>query len=226
MEEMNPKRIHAINVQPVLTIKMVEDALKKDNLFLQVAVDDCGVCLYRVVDQNDILQTYEQGLSLIEVAAYAGINIEGGKALMKKTDTPVKKSSIYINDEEPQLEQYGKYYIRFKRDGGTPSKITVLKIHKDNKKVTVVRGHHDKNDIQHSTMLDKIVCDKNRIFTHVNKKQMRKFKNQDLEMEKKREIAYKIIYEFGIKIPCLSWGCSTISELEKYYNELKMKASE
>ena len=74
-------------------------------------------------------------------------------------------------------------------------------------------------------MLDKIVCDKNRIFTHVNKKQMRKFKNQDLEMEKKREIAYKILYEFGIKIPFLSWGCSTISELEEYYNELKMDVS-
>ena len=70
-------REQAVNVQPVLTIKMVEDALKKDNLFLQIAVDDCGVCLYRVVDENDILQTYEQGISLIEVATYAGIDVEG-----------------------------------------------------------------------------------------------------------------------------------------------------
>ena len=73
----NNGREQAINVTPIITMKMVEDALKKENLFLQISVDDCGVCLYRVVDQNDILQTYEQGLSLIEVAAYAGINIEG-----------------------------------------------------------------------------------------------------------------------------------------------------
>ena len=70
-------REQALNVTPILTIKMVEDALKKENLYLQISEDDSGVCLYRVVDENDILQTDEQGMTLIEVAAYAGIDVEG-----------------------------------------------------------------------------------------------------------------------------------------------------
>lgn len=67
----------ALNVTPVLTIKMVEDALKKENLYLQISEDDRGVCLYRVVDENDILQTDEHGMTFVEVAAYAGIDVSG-----------------------------------------------------------------------------------------------------------------------------------------------------
>lgn len=67
----------ALNVKPILTIKMVEDALKKENLYLQISEDDSGVCLYRVVDSNDILQTDENGMTLVEVAAYAGIDVSG-----------------------------------------------------------------------------------------------------------------------------------------------------
>lgn len=66
----------AINVERILTIKMVEDALKKDNLFLQIAEDDCGVCFYRVVDESDN-PVVEEGMTLIEVAAYSGIYVEG-----------------------------------------------------------------------------------------------------------------------------------------------------
>lgn len=67
----------ALNVKPILTIKMVEDALKKENLYLRISEDDRGVCLYRVVDENDILKTDENGMTLVEVAAYAGICVEG-----------------------------------------------------------------------------------------------------------------------------------------------------
>ena len=70
-------REQALNVTPVLTIKMVKDALKKENLYFQISEDDSGVCLYRVVDENDILQTDENGMTLIEVAAYAGIDVSG-----------------------------------------------------------------------------------------------------------------------------------------------------
>lgn len=77
----------AVNVHPVLTIKMVEDALKKDNLFLQIAVDDCGVCLYRVVDESDN-PVVEEGMSLIEVAAYAGIDVE---SITGKSDISIVK---------------------------------------------------------------------------------------------------------------------------------------
>ena len=70
-------REQAVNVQPVLTRRMVEKALKKENLILKPFRNTLGLDRYLVVDSNDILQTYEQGLSLIEVAAYAGIDVEG-----------------------------------------------------------------------------------------------------------------------------------------------------
>lgn len=70
-------REQAVNVQLILTFAMVEDALKKENLYLQISEDDCGVCLYRVVDESDILKTDEQGISFIELAAYAGFDVEG-----------------------------------------------------------------------------------------------------------------------------------------------------
>lgn len=69
-------REQAVNVTPILTLKMVEKELKKEKLYLQIAEDDYGT-YYRVVDVNNVIQTGEQGLSLIEVAAYAGIDTEG-----------------------------------------------------------------------------------------------------------------------------------------------------
>ena len=56
---------------------MVEEALKKDDLFLSPYKNALGLDKYLVVDSNNILQTDEQGMSLIEVAAYAGIDVEG-----------------------------------------------------------------------------------------------------------------------------------------------------
>lgn len=67
----------ASNVQPVLTRRMVEKALKKDNLILKPFRNTLGLDRYLVVDSNNVIQTYEQGMSLIEVAAYAGIDVEG-----------------------------------------------------------------------------------------------------------------------------------------------------
>lgn len=81
-------REQAINVTPILTMKMVEDALKKENLFLQISVDDCGGCFYRVVDENDIPKTDENGISLIEVAAYAGLDKEN--LFEKRKRIPIK----------------------------------------------------------------------------------------------------------------------------------------
>lgn len=67
----------ASNVQPVLTRRMVEKALKKDNLILKPFRNTLGLDRYLVVDSNNVIQTDEQGMSLIEVAAYAGIDVEG-----------------------------------------------------------------------------------------------------------------------------------------------------
>ena len=60
----------AVNVQPVLTMIMVENALKEENLFLQTMKDAHGVKKYLVVDENNAIQTSEQGLSLQEVWDY------------------------------------------------------------------------------------------------------------------------------------------------------------
>lgn len=69
-------REQAINVQPILTRKMIDDALKKENLHIQTMMDDDGVIKYMVINQLDIIQTGEQGMSLIEVAKYAGFEIQ------------------------------------------------------------------------------------------------------------------------------------------------------
>lgn len=89
-------RVQAINVTPILTMKMVEDALKKENLFLQISVDDCGGCFYRVVDENDIPKTDENGISLIEVAAYAGIDTEDLFEKKEKQKLPKDFKEKYV----------------------------------------------------------------------------------------------------------------------------------
>ena len=70
-------REQAVNVQPLLTRSMVRHALKKENLQLKILNEASGNRAYMVVDANNVIQTGEQGLSLIEVAAYAGIDTEG-----------------------------------------------------------------------------------------------------------------------------------------------------
>lgn len=70
-------KVQAVNVQPILTRKMVVHALKKENLQLKTLQDARGDRAYLVVDANNVIQAGEHGLSLIEVAAYAGIDTEG-----------------------------------------------------------------------------------------------------------------------------------------------------
>lgn len=65
----------AINVKPILTMKMIEDSLKEDNLHIQTMKDGYGVTKYQVVDGNNVLQTDENGMSFMELAAYANFEI-------------------------------------------------------------------------------------------------------------------------------------------------------
>lgn len=67
----------AVNVTPILTRRMVENVLRSDNLHLDTIKDAFGRKLYFVVDSNNIIQTGEQGMTLIEVAKYAGIDVQG-----------------------------------------------------------------------------------------------------------------------------------------------------
>lgn len=68
-------REQAVNVKPILTRKMIEDVLKKDNLHIQTMKDGYGVTKYQVVDGNNALQTDENGMSFMELAAYANLEI-------------------------------------------------------------------------------------------------------------------------------------------------------
>ena len=72
----NDGKEQAINVTPILTMKMVEDSLKEENLHISYMKDAYGVKKYQVVDQKNVLQSSEQGMSFLELAAYAGFDTE------------------------------------------------------------------------------------------------------------------------------------------------------
>ena len=73
----NDGREQAVNVTPILTMRMIENSLKEDNLYVRPVTDALGMKGYMVVDQNNIIQTSEQGMSFLELAAYAGFDTDG-----------------------------------------------------------------------------------------------------------------------------------------------------
>ena len=76
----NYSKEQAINVTPIISLVTVEDALNADSekvLRVRTKKNSEGVLKYYVVDLNSNLQSSEQGMSLLEVAAYAGIDVEG-----------------------------------------------------------------------------------------------------------------------------------------------------
>jgi len=68
-------REQAVNVKPILTMKMIEDSLKEENLYVKTMKDAHKVTRYMVVDANGVLQTNEQGMTFIELAEYANFEI-------------------------------------------------------------------------------------------------------------------------------------------------------
>lgn len=82
----NDGREQAINVVPMLTMKMVEDSLKEENLYVRVIKADKSAMKmnalgmnkgYMVVNKNNVIQTGESGMSFLELAAFAGFDTEG-----------------------------------------------------------------------------------------------------------------------------------------------------
>lgn len=71
----NDGREQAVNVKPILTMQMIEDSLKEDNLHIRTVKDSYGVTKYQVVDGNNVLQTDENGMTFMELAAYANFEI-------------------------------------------------------------------------------------------------------------------------------------------------------
>lgn len=72
-------RTCAINVKPILTRSMVNKVLKKDDLYLKTMKDAFGVRVFIVVDANNVIQSSEYGISLVDAAAYAGIDVSALK---------------------------------------------------------------------------------------------------------------------------------------------------
>lgn len=70
-------REQAVNVIPVLTMKMVKDSLKEEKLYVKTMKDAYKVTKYLVVDNKDVLQTNEQGIDFLNLAAFAGFSMEG-----------------------------------------------------------------------------------------------------------------------------------------------------
>lgn len=73
----NNGREQAVNVKPMLTMKMVEDSLKEENLHIQIMKDTHKVTKYQVTDQNNVIQAGENGMSFLELVAFAGFDTEG-----------------------------------------------------------------------------------------------------------------------------------------------------
>lgn len=67
-------REQAVNVQPIITRKIVAHELSKEKLHLQPTKGAMGDKTYMVLDANNIIQTGENGMSLEEVAGYVGLH--------------------------------------------------------------------------------------------------------------------------------------------------------
>ena len=72
----NDGREQAVNVSPIVTTKMIESALKEENLYVKTVKDSYGVKKYLVVNADNVIQTSEQGMSFSELATYAEMPIE------------------------------------------------------------------------------------------------------------------------------------------------------
>lgn len=79
-------RQQAVNVQPVLTMKTVKDSLKEENLYVKEIKADKNTIImnalgmkkgYMVVNENNVIQAGENGMSFLELAAFAGFDTEG-----------------------------------------------------------------------------------------------------------------------------------------------------
>lgn len=75
IDKDNNSRVQAINVEPVLTLKMVRKALKEENLYIEPKQGTSGNNAWLVVDKNNVLQSDERGMNFMELAAYAGFSI-------------------------------------------------------------------------------------------------------------------------------------------------------
>lgn len=65
-------RDSALNVQPILTTQMMKKSLKDEHLHLK----KIGSNSYLVIDENNVIQSPEQGMTFEELASYAGFSVK------------------------------------------------------------------------------------------------------------------------------------------------------
>ena len=79
-------REQAVDVKPILTMKMIEDSLKEEKLHVEVIKSNKNTIImnalgmskgYMVVDQNNVIQAGENGMTFLDLAAFAGFDTEG-----------------------------------------------------------------------------------------------------------------------------------------------------
>lgn len=79
-------RERAVNVQPILTMQMIKDSLKDENLYVKevkadantVSMNTLGIKKgYMVVNENDVIQAGENGMTFLDLAAFSGYDTEG-----------------------------------------------------------------------------------------------------------------------------------------------------
>ena len=68
--EVNEKGTYAVEVVPVLTVKMMREKARKDHMHLEWFKDAYGVQKWVVVDEGGIIQSSEQGMTLEELNEY------------------------------------------------------------------------------------------------------------------------------------------------------------
>lgn len=73
--EGKDERTQAENVQPILTMQMIEKSLEEERLFVKSTKDQYGVTKYIVINSENVVQTDEHGMSFAELAAYAGFSV-------------------------------------------------------------------------------------------------------------------------------------------------------
>ena len=71
----NDGRDQAVNVTPILTMKMVEDSLKEENLFVWISPDARNAKKYTVIDERNVVQQGKYDMTFLELAAYAGFDV-------------------------------------------------------------------------------------------------------------------------------------------------------
>lgn len=68
-------RKRAVNIRPILTRKMIEDALKEEKMYLRAIKDSNNETKYLVIDENNMIQTREKCMTFLELAEYVGFTL-------------------------------------------------------------------------------------------------------------------------------------------------------